>query len=170
MFQISLDNGANMMGPDSFQYKPTTAPILVRPPSNDGLIELARGWFDAAGNLVRPRTTSLPTTSPTTYQYTSGIPAVRSPTSFQYGGTSTSAPRTSTTVDVDGGTRLFQDLKNAAKETLLTRLDDAISGFSGQSPAAPMQVNAQAHQSRGLPIGAILAVAVVGGIIYMKFG
>ena len=148
------------------QHSPTYAQY-PSPAPQDGLIRLARGWFDSLGNLVVPDPARTGAKSPDAFQYTPpSRPVARSPTDFQYDAQS----RTTTTVDVDGGTKLFDDLKSAAKDTLLTGLDGLLDDISGRGRAQPVQVNDVRSEFAGMPIGGVIAVAVVGAFIYMKWG
>lgn len=152
-----------MISPTDFQYSNTAS----KTPSTDGLTRLARGWFDRLGNLVIPADAPTRATSPTDFQYKGRtMPVVRSPTDFQY-----DQQRQSTTVDIDGGVRLFDDLKEAAKKTLLTNLDGALQDFGVSRNVQATPVNdVRGGDGPGLPVTTILAVAVVGGLIYMKWG
>lgn len=97
------------------------------------------------------------------------IPAMRSPTDFQYA----PANRSTTTVDIDGGSRLFSTLAEAARSTLLTGLDNLTNraqqsdlGFTPQ----PTRVEYQPPATiAGFPIAGVIAVAVIGGFVVWQY-
>ncbi|MDX8353666.1 hypothetical protein [Cognatiyoonia sp. IB215182] len=160
-----------MRSPTDFQYTSKT-------PSTDGLVRLARGWFDAAGKLIIPAAAPTRPGSPTTHQYRPpSIPRVRSPTDFQYRGNRQNVQPvpTVTTVETDGASGFFQELRDAARNTLLTGLDDALdygrarlaNGARGGPAAQPAHM---VPDDGGIPVGLIVGAALVGGILYLKFG
>ena len=150
-----------MIGPDNFQYDE---------PNKAGLIELARGWFNDAGQLIIPKS-GAPVGSPTQYQYTPPTIKANSPTDFQYGSGQVGATTTSTTVDVDGGTRLFDELKSAAQATLMTGLDGFVSQrFGGGGAVQPTQVSQPTGTIAGFPVGGVVAVGVVAAFLVWKYG
>ena len=150
-----------MIGPTNYQYGGQ--------PNTTGLIELARGWFNSAGELIVPKSGGAAISSPDQYQYiTPSTPKAKSPTDFQFASASAAqATPTTTSVELDGGTRIFDDLKNAAKDTLLTGLDNYISGQrGGNTEPTPVSQPTGGGQIAGIPLGAVIAVAVVGAGIY----
>ncbi|MFG5381942.1 hypothetical protein [Yoonia sp. R2-816] len=161
-----------MRSPTDFQYSGNA-------PSTDGLVRLARGWFDAAGKLIIPAKATTSPGSPTTHQYRPpSIRRVRSPTDFQYRGNRENVRpvTTVTTVETDGASGLFKDLRDAARNSLLTGLDDALdrgrarltNGSGGGATAQPADY--PTGEGSGIPVGLIVGAAVVGGILYLKFG
>jgi len=181
MFHSSLDNAISIYSqggptrpqalsvrsPTDFQYQSPSIPTIRSPTSFQ--------YGGGTGGAVVPTVTK-------TYKASGGgwldglakaasavIPTIRSPTDFQYAGSQYGNNATTNTVEVDGGTRIFGELKAAAKATLLGRLDGALNGNSGAASIAPANYSEPA-QIAGLPVTALVAVAVVGGLIYMKFG
>jgi hypothetical protein len=100
------------------------------------------------------------------------LPAIRSPTQFQYAPSNAST----TTVDVDGGTGFFGAMAAAARETLLTGLDNlTTSAQNSFDTPQPQQMQAtQANYSgptvAGFPLAGVIGVAIVGGFLVWKYG
>ena len=138
-----------MYGPDNFQYGGSVTPAAA---PADGLIRLARGWFDSAGNLVRAATEPTRATSPTSIQY------------------SAQNARQVNTVETDGGSGLFADLRAAASQTLLGALSNAINRDEPQITQVRQPMVAAPATIAGFPAAGVIAVGVVATVIYWKYG
>ena len=138
-----------MYGPDNFQYGGSATPAST---PADGLIRLARGWFDSAGNLVKAATEPTRASSPTSIQY------------------SAQNARQTNTVEIDGGSSLFDDMKRAAGQTLLGALSNAINRDEPQITQVRQPVANQPMMIAGFPAAGVIAVGVVATVIYWKFG
>ena len=157
-----------MRSPTDFQYSGNTRR------STAGLTRLARGWFNAAGQLIIPAEAPTRPGSPTTHQYRPPtIRRARSPTDFQYRGNSQNVRPVSTvtTVETDGASGFFRELRDAARNSLLTGLDDAVHHTLARNarPAVQPAVHT-VEEGGGIPMGLIVGAAVIGGLLFMKYG
>jgi len=163
------------MGPDNFQYVAQDArQNTVFRGLASGFSNLTNGVGDWFQDLDQTMTTARQK-SPSErvrnigLQIPRSVPAARSPTDFQYAPTS----KTTTTVDIDGGSSLFSALRDAARSTLMTGLDNLTSraeqGGLGYTPPVKQAAYEPPATIAGFPIAGVIAVGAVGAFVVWKY-